>query len=70
MQVRYLTPGLMLIMSSMTILADETQHALPSIEMLEFLGQWETASGEWIDPASLEDISLGEQEQKKDKQND
>lgn len=23
---------------------------LPEIELLEFLGSWETASGEWVDP--------------------
>ena len=23
-------------------------------EVLEFLGQWETADGEWVDPSSLE----------------
>lgn len=28
---------------------------LPDIEMLEFLGNWETASGEWIDPSAWSD---------------
>lgn len=26
---------------------------LPSLELLEFLGEWETGSGDWIDPSSL-----------------
>ncbi len=32
-------------------LADE---AMPSLEMLEFLADWETVDGQWIDPAILE----------------
>ncbi len=27
---------------------------LPSIDFLEFLGEWETEEGEWIDPLELE----------------
>lgn len=27
----------------------------PSVELLEFLGAWETARGQWIDPTQLED---------------
>ncbi len=26
---------------------------LPDLELIEFLGQWETDDGEWIDPNSL-----------------
>jgi hypothetical protein len=36
----------------------------PSLELLEFLGDWETDDGEWIDPEELEQIALTEQEQK------
>ncbi len=28
----------------------------PDMELLEFLGEWETEDGEWLDPTSLEDI--------------
>ena len=31
----------------------ETQ---PSMEFLEFLGEWETEDGEWIDPQILESM--------------
>ncbi len=30
----------------------------PPLELLEFLGQWETDDGEWIDPQALEDPEL------------
>lgn len=29
------------------------------IELLEFLGEWETAEGEWIDPAQVERLAQG-----------
>jgi hypothetical protein len=29
-----------------------------SLELLEFLAEWETADGEWIDPEMLEDKAL------------
>ncbi len=38
---------------------------MPSLELLEFLGDWETDDGEWIDPEELEQISLIDQEQEK-----
>ncbi len=28
----------------------EGSDPLPDVELLEFLGSWETASGEWMDP--------------------
>ena len=37
---------------------------IPSLELLEFLGDWETDDGEWIDPEELEQIALTDQEQK------
>lgn len=33
-------------------------EAPPPLELLEFLGQWETDDGEWIDPQALEDPEL------------
>ena len=29
--------------------------AIPSVEFLEFLGEWQTDEGEWIDPEELDD---------------
>jgi hypothetical protein len=39
------------------LLQAETQEddEAPSLELLEFLGEWETSDGEWIDPEELED---------------
>ena len=36
---------------------------MPSLELLEFLGDWETDDGEWIDPGALERIAIADQEQ-------
>lgn len=38
--------------------ADPLTEAPPPLELLEFLGQWETDDGEWIDPQELEDPAL------------
>lgn len=32
----------------------------PSLEFLEFLGQWETGDGEWLSPTDLVDESFGQ----------
>lgn len=37
---------------------------MPSLELLEFLGDWETDDGVWIDPEEMEQIALTTQEQK------
>lgn len=43
----------------------------PDIELLEFLGSWETASGEWLDPAVFADNGTGEDEEPQEtKKND
>lgn len=39
------------------------ESEMPSLELLEFLGDWETDDGEWIDPEELEQITLTDQEQ-------
>ena len=40
--------------------ADEaTNEEMPSMEFLEFLGEWETEEGEWIDPLELENEEFG-----------
>ncbi|MBL0714711.1 MAG: hypothetical protein JJV98_13535 [Desulfosarcina sp.] len=40
----------------------EEDTAMPSIELLEFLGTWQTDDGEWVDPGILDDTILPEQE--------
>jgi len=32
----------------------------PSMELLEFLGEWETKEGEWVDPSTLMDTEVAE----------
>ena len=35
-------------------------------ELLEFLGQWETDDGKWVDPTDLDWLMMPEQESKDD----
>lgn len=30
----------------------------PSLELLEFLGEWQTARGEFVDPLQLQDVDV------------
>jgi len=39
-----------------------TEQESPSLDFLEFLGEWETADGEWIAPDDLENMPLDENE--------
>lgn len=43
--------------------APQEDVEMPSLELLEFLGDWETEDGEWIDPEELEQIAITDQEQ-------
>jgi len=43
---------LVIILISITARAEADA---PDTELLEFLADWETADGQWIDPSSLED---------------
>ena len=46
----------MMIMLSPLLQAEtEGNEEAPTLELLEFLGEWETSDGQWIDPAVLED---------------
>ncbi len=38
---------------------EQEQEPGPSLELLEFLGQWETDDGEWIAPEDLADAEFG-----------
>ncbi|MFV1998398.1 MAG: hypothetical protein ACC641_10350 [Acidiferrobacterales bacterium] len=53
------------LMMALAILIALPAHAeeVPDVEMLEYLGSWETASGEYIDPTELTAEDL-EQESK------
>jgi len=43
------------------LFADEQidSETIPSIDFLEFIGEWETEQGEWIDPLELENEEMG-----------
>lgn len=52
---------------------DEAQSAsadeeIPSLLFLEFLGEFETADGEWTSPEDLEKMELGDSEQKENEE--
>ena len=47
---------------------DEDKHSrdqdtTPSLELLEFLGDWGNAKGQWLDPMALKQVKLPGQEQ-------
>jgi hypothetical protein len=41
-----------------------TDDAVPSMELLEFLGEWQTAKGEFVDPLQMQDPEFLEAEPK------
>ena len=62
MQVERAIAALLLLMIVAPIRADES----PDIEILEYLGSWETARGEYMDPMVIEseDISRATNQEK------
>ena len=38
--------------------ANDEQQIIPDMDFLEFLGEWETEQGEWIDPETLDDNEI------------
>jgi hypothetical protein len=51
--IRVLIAG-MLVLNSISIKHVCAQEdSAPSMELLEFLGEWETDDGEWLDPIKL-----------------
>ena len=56
--MNYLRNYVFLLMAIVTPVIDaeeQEQEVELSVELLEFLGEWETGTGEWIDPVELED---------------
>jgi hypothetical protein len=39
---------------------EKSNDAPPSLELLEFLGEWQTSKGELIDPLQLQDVEAPE----------
>jgi len=42
----------------------------PSMELIEFIGEWETEDGDWINPEELADMPLNDNGSENDKTND
>ena len=66
MLAKYMIFGLLLVLMANVAEADsqkkdQQEQEKPSLELLEFLGEWETDSGKWIDPSAMDQIALPEQ---------
>ena len=48
----------------------EKEQEIPTLEFLEFLGEWETEDGRWIAPEELEQMSLPDPEQERHEQDE
>jgi hypothetical protein len=60
MRPNLLCLGLLLGLSyNCTVWASDDNQ--PSMEFLEFLGEWETEDGEWVDPQILESMDAEQQ---------
>ena len=46
---------LVLLMGCMAAQANADEEGLPGMALLDFLVEWETADGQWVDPVDLED---------------
>lgn len=46
--------------------ATDAAETLPSLELLEFLGQFETVDGEWLDPFGLDAGGTGDDDDEDD----
>ncbi|MFQ5935048.1 MAG: hypothetical protein ACE5LB_01380 [Acidiferrobacterales bacterium] len=60
-----------MLLTVATIMAAEPANPEepPDLELLEFLGTWETSTGEWLDPTSFSDeesLPLEPQREEKD----
>ena len=44
---------LMAQVATLVYAADESVAAEPTADFIEFLGEWETTDGEWVDPNEL-----------------
>ena len=49
---------------------EEKSGEIPSLEFLEFLGEWETEDGRWIDPEELEQMSLPDTKKKNEEEDE
>ncbi|HED17779.1 MAG TPA: hypothetical protein ENI64_13325 [Gammaproteobacteria bacterium] len=59
-QLFYITMILVSVTGARPGFAEQKDDDSPGLEMLEFLADWETADGQWIDPAILQQEELKE----------
>lgn len=58
---------LLLMLAGLCIMpAHATEEEPPPMELLEFLAEFETENGGWVDPTELEDMDIPEQEHTND----
>jgi len=48
------------------VAANSKEADSPSLDLIEYLGSWETHDGKWIDPADLEEMMKKKKEEEKD----
>ena len=58
---------LLIMLATAPAWADQEADALPSNDMLDFLGQWEKVDGKWVDPTEIQDITMLEYDKLKGK---
>ena len=56
---------LVTLMPSFTTAKEQTEE-IPSLDFLEFLGEWSTQQNEWIDPSLMEKIDNEDSNASKD----
>lgn len=56
--------AMILLMNMSAVAVQGAEQDPPSIELLEFLGEWETRDGTWVDPTEFKDVVLPDKEEK------
>lgn len=56
------------LMSMAAVAVQGAEQDSPSLELLEFLGEWETENGRWVDPTEFKDVVLPDEEQEDEEQ--
>jgi len=77
-QLALIPVALFLLLLTIALDAKADNYEKPSMELLEFLGEWQTKDGEWVDPmrfltvsdADLKDDPVTKVNVKEDRQND
>lgn len=57
--------GVVLSLWAGAVCAEEEEQ--PSLELLEFLADWETSEARWIDPTELDQWTVPDKEEENDK---